>query len=282
MDERALGKRLQLARRRSGLTQQELCQKAGLSYSTLAKIERGAIRSPSVFTVASISKITGVAVEDLLNFDQKLEPLSANTKQRSKTGVAFVYFDVGDVLTRFFPRAFPVISADSGVSADRIETCFWRHNQAACKGQLTLAEFNQAMALDLGLKSFDWQKYYLVSVESTPGALELVTWVTANYSVGLLSNSMPGMIDQLLHKKLLPDIKYDAIVDSSVIGSVKPETKIFESAQALAAREPNEILLVDNERPNRTAADGLGWQVIGFNDYDPAGSIERVKKALEF
>jgi transcriptional regulator with XRE-family HTH domain len=42
--EQALGKRLQDARRAAGLTQQELCQKADLSYSTLAKIERGAIR----------------------------------------------------------------------------------------------------------------------------------------------------------------------------------------------------------------------------------------------
>jgi len=45
-DEKALGQRLQKARQNAGLTQQELCQKAGLSYSTLAKIERGAIKAP--------------------------------------------------------------------------------------------------------------------------------------------------------------------------------------------------------------------------------------------
>ena len=66
VDEQALGKRLQLARKRAGLTQQQLCQKAGLSYSTLAKIERGAIRSPSVFTVAAIAQATGTPQEDLL------------------------------------------------------------------------------------------------------------------------------------------------------------------------------------------------------------------------
>jgi transcriptional regulator with XRE-family HTH domain len=46
LDEKGLGKRLQAARQKAGLTQQTLCQKAGLSYSTLAKIERGAIKSP--------------------------------------------------------------------------------------------------------------------------------------------------------------------------------------------------------------------------------------------
>ena len=71
MDEKALGKRLQLARRRAGLTQQELCQVASLSYSTLAKIERGAIKSPSVFTVASIASATGTDIETLLELDKR-------------------------------------------------------------------------------------------------------------------------------------------------------------------------------------------------------------------
>jgi transcriptional regulator with XRE-family HTH domain len=47
MDEVGLGKTLQAARQKAGLTQQELCNQAELSYSTLAKIERGAIKSPS-------------------------------------------------------------------------------------------------------------------------------------------------------------------------------------------------------------------------------------------
>jgi len=71
VNEKALGKRLQLARKRAGMTQQELCQKAGLSYSTLAKIERGAIRSPSVFTVAAIAQATGTSVEDLLDLESR-------------------------------------------------------------------------------------------------------------------------------------------------------------------------------------------------------------------
>ncbi len=49
MQEKGLGLQLQAARRRCGFTQQQLCQKSGLSYSTLAKIERGAIKSPSIF-----------------------------------------------------------------------------------------------------------------------------------------------------------------------------------------------------------------------------------------
>src|SRR3954463_15955695 len=92
MDEKTLGNKLQLARKRAGMTQQELCQKAGLSYSTLAKIERGAIRSPSVFTVAAIAAATGTAIEDLLDLGPRgLQSPALSAKKRSKTGVTFVY-----------------------------------------------------------------------------------------------------------------------------------------------------------------------------------------------
>src|SRR6185369_12984629 len=108
MDERTLGQRLQLARKRAGFTQQELCQKAGLSYSTLAKIERGAIKSPSVFTVAAISQATAVSLEELLDIESTAS-VTNNGKKRSKTGVTFVYFDVNGTLTRFYERAFAKI-----------------------------------------------------------------------------------------------------------------------------------------------------------------------------
>ena len=66
MDEKGLGKRLQEARQAAGLTQQQLCQKANLSFSTLAKIERGAIKSPSIFTVRAIAEALNSTVDQLI------------------------------------------------------------------------------------------------------------------------------------------------------------------------------------------------------------------------
>src|SRR4029077_19182097 len=99
MDEKTLGKRLQLARKKAGLTQQELCHKAGLSYSTLAKIERGAIKSPSIFTIQSIATALGLSLSDLMGEPGKHSGLA---KKTSKSGVRFVYFDINGCLVRFF------------------------------------------------------------------------------------------------------------------------------------------------------------------------------------
>jgi FMN phosphatase YigB (HAD superfamily)/DNA-binding XRE family transcriptional regulator len=285
MDEKALGRKLQLARKRAGLTQQELCQKAGLSYSTLAKIERGAIKTPSVFTVAHIAAATNTPIEELLEVNLPAlgsPPAPASTKKRSKTGVRFVYFDVNGVLVRFFHRAFTDITHDTGARADLAENLFWRNNDDVCRGKMSLQELNDIFNRELPTENFDWKSYYMKSVEPMPDVKEFVEWCAQNYEVGLLSNTAPGFLDEMRSQNLVPSLNYDAVVDSSKVGFIKPEAKIYEIARELAAVEANEILLIDNERPNLTAADRLGWQVLSFDDFDPAASIAHARELLAF
>jgi putative hydrolase of the HAD superfamily len=284
MDERALGRRLQLARRRAGLTQQELCQKAGLSYSTLAKIERGAIRSPSVFTVASIARATNTPLEDLLDVvGQELNsPALSTPKKRSKSGITFVYFDVNGVLVRFYHKAFTEIARQAGRSTDIIETLYWRYNDAAISGQMSIEDFNMALGQEFGIEGFDWAAYYLSNIEQMPNIKELVEWAAEHYEIGLISNTMPGFIEQLKQRKIIPDVNYKVIVDSSKVGMIKPDPKIYAVAQELAAVEPKEILTIDDSRSNLVAADRAGWHVVWFDEMDPQESVERARTTLEF
>lgn len=284
MDEKTLGNKLQLARKRAGLTQQELCQKAGLSYSTLAKIERGAIRAPSVFTVAAIASATGSALEDLLDLQSRgmSSPAPSDTKKRSKTGVRFVFLDVNGVLVRFFHRAFTEVAEDLGVRADIAENLFWRYNDTVCRGQMSVEELNNVFKQELHAEQFDWTEYYMRNVEPMPDIQEFVEWSAMYYEVGLLSNSAPGFLEKMIAGGLIPDVKYHAVVDSSKVGAIKPEEKIYQVAKELAAVEPREILLIDNERPNLTAADRVGWQVLSFDDFQPHESIAQARHALAF
>jgi FMN phosphatase YigB (HAD superfamily)/DNA-binding XRE family transcriptional regulator len=283
MDERALGKRLQLARRRAGLTQQALCQKAGLSYSTLAKIERGAIKSPSVFTVAAIAAATNVKIEELLDIQpQNPNEPTVTPKKRAKSGVSFVYFDVNGVCVRFLHKAFTEVARKAGKSVDLIETLFWRYNDSVTSGQMDMAEFNAVLGRELELENFDWVPYYMNNVEQMPGIEHLVSWAAEHYEVGLLSNIMPGFIELLLQRRIIPNANYKVIVDSSKVGALKPSPKIYEIAQQLAAVEPGEILTIDDSRTNLVTADRLGWHVVWFDEIRPEESIERAKAALEF
>jgi FMN phosphatase YigB (HAD superfamily) len=277
MDERGLGNRLQLARKSAGLTQQMLCQKANLSYSTLAKIERGAIKSPSIFTIQSIADALGTSLDELIGADGPRK----NNKKRSKTGVSFVYFDVNGCLVHFFQSAFTKLSAATGQPADIIETIFWHYNDAVCRGEMKVEEFNKKFSKQLKVPTINWSDYYFEAINPVPEVGELIQWVSSNYRIGLLTNTMPGFLNELMKRDLVPNINYDAVVDSSKVGAIKPEAKIYKIAQEMANAKAAEILLVDDSRSNLMAAEKTGWRVSWFDDYNSKESIARIRQSLE-
>jgi len=61
-----LGENLKRYRKGKGLSQEKLAQKAGVTYSTLSKIEAGYNTNPKVLSLARIAKALGVTVTDLL------------------------------------------------------------------------------------------------------------------------------------------------------------------------------------------------------------------------
>ncbi len=277
MDEKRLGAVVQRARQAAGYTQQALCQRSGLSYSTLAKIERGAIKAPSVFTIQQIADTLGVPLDTLLAG----VPKKPTRQQRSsKNGIRFVYFDMNGCLVRGINSAFSKLAEDSGSSPDSVETVFWAYNDAVCRGDKSIDDLNTALAERLGVM-VDWCQYYLEAQEAMPGMDELVHWVSNNYRVGILTNTMPNLVQPMMEQGLIPKAPYDAIVDSSVVHSLKPERAIYEIAAEKAGAAPHEILLIDDDRPNLVAASQLGWHTMKFQSYQPEEAILAISTALQ-
>ena len=109
---------------------------------------------------------------------------------------------------------------------------------------------------------------------------EILKWSAEHYKTGLLTNIMPGTLDLLLSQEILPSLEYDAIIDSSAVGFLKPEAEIYEVAQAHSGFPPEEILLIDDSRANLIAAEKLGWHVLWYDDSLSQESAERVRQAL--
>jgi FMN phosphatase YigB (HAD superfamily) len=208
-------------------------------------------------------------------------PAVSSGKRRSQSGVRFVYFDINGCLVRFFHRAFARLAEDTGAPADIIETTFWHYNDAVCRGDMSLDEFNKIMAAKLGVASLDWNTYYLDAIDSIEEMHALVAWAAEHYHVGLLSNIMPGLIDAMRAQGKLPEVNYAQIIDSSSVHAIKPEEGIYRIAQERAGVPASEILLVDDSRANLMAAEHAGWHVLWFDDYRPVESIERIRQALE-
>jgi FMN phosphatase YigB (HAD superfamily)/transcriptional regulator with XRE-family HTH domain len=287
-EEKQLGRVVQTARKQAGLTQQALCQKSGLSYSTLAKIERGAIKAPSVFTIQHIARTLGVSLDQLLADvpSQKYTTVATtpdqpeSVKQVSKNGVRFVYFDMNGCLIRGFEQALTALAEDAGVTPDVVESIFWQYNDQVNRGDMSIDELNTILAERLHIM-VDWYRYYLDAVEATPGMAELAQWVLENYHGGILTNTMPNLVDAMRRNGTLPGIAFDVIIDSSQVHALKPEPEMYAIAAERAGVAPHEILLIDDDIPNLAAAGRAGWQTISFDPYAPEESIVHVSTALQ-
>jgi FMN phosphatase YigB (HAD superfamily)/DNA-binding XRE family transcriptional regulator len=277
MDEKGLGKRLQKARQDAGLTQQQLCAQANLSFSTLTKIERGAIKAPSIFTIQSIAGALHLTLDELVGSAAK----PARQLHKTRNGASFIFFDVNDCLVHYYQRGFTRLAADLGISYDTLEMCFWRYNDEVCRGNISMSDFNAKLAHEFHVPEVDWTKYYIDAVEPVQQMQDVLKWASENYKVGLLTNIMPGLVSAMKRQGILPDIAYDAIIDSSEVGAIKPEARIFEIAQAQAGVPAEEILFIDDDRANVMAAQKAGWQVMLFDDALPDESAARAREALE-
>jgi FMN phosphatase YigB (HAD superfamily) len=172
------------------------------------------------------------------------------------------------------------LAEDTGVPSDVIETSFWHLNDEICRGTITMDEFNERFAKRLKIETVDWAKYYLETIEVITEMQELLKWASEHYRIGLLTNIMPGMLRTMLQQGILPNLEYDCVIDSSEVGAIKPEARIYEIAQAQADCAPEEILLIDDSRANLMAAEKVGWHVLWFDYARPNESVINVREAL--
>ena len=61
-----LSQNIKKLRNRHKLSQEELAKKAGITYSTLIKIESGANKNPTISTLKKIAKSLSVKIDDIV------------------------------------------------------------------------------------------------------------------------------------------------------------------------------------------------------------------------
>lgn len=65
-----IGERIQMLRKRKGLSLTELSQRAGVAKSYLSSIERGLQQNPSIQFLEKVGAVLNVTVEEFLNSDE--------------------------------------------------------------------------------------------------------------------------------------------------------------------------------------------------------------------
>ncbi len=101
------------------------------------------------------------------------------------------------------------------------------------------------------------------------------------YKVGLLTNMYPRMLSMIRENKLIPELEWDSVVDSSIVGFQKPENGIYEVAEQKAQTDPSQIFFVDNSPEHIEAATKRGWKTLLYDPQNPKESSNKLAQILD-
>ncbi|MBT3249329.1 MAG: HAD-IA family hydrolase [Candidatus Pacebacteria bacterium] len=201
--------------------------------------------------------------------------------------IKFVYFDVGGVLIVDFTNnnKWTEMKKDLGVNikTEKAFDSIWKkYRRKLCVGfdiDTIIPEFEN----ETGLKfpnGYSMLEDFVNRFEQNPSIWPAINLAKKNYKAGLLTNMYPRMLDLIKKNELFPDIDWDVIIDSSLVGSKKPDDQIFEIAEEKSGVKPEEILFIDNLLHNTQAAEKRGWQAYTYDDQNPHKSSKELLDIL--
>ena len=201
-----------------------------------------------------------------------------------KQKIKFVYFDIGGVILKFRDQ-FEKLEQKHKIDGKKASKVWLDHLPDLCLGKKNTSQVWSDICEKTDSKhlaDIDWQIFRAENLSIYEDTHELITsLVKKRIGVGLLSNAELGMINICISHKLIPEAKYVAVVDSSVLGYKKPDQKIFEYAQSLISYAKNEVLLIDDTERNIAAAKEFGWQVFRFDENNPKKSVSEIRALLQ-
>ncbi|MGO9326421.1 MAG: HAD family hydrolase [Terracidiphilus sp.] len=193
-----------------------------------------------------------------------------------------VIFDYGRVLTGPpDPVAYAELQRISGLSADRLDSFYWRDRHAYDEGKLTGLEFWHDIARDARLKLSEQAIEELNLWDArmwTRGDPAMLAWQLAIKQRGLLTAIVSNMGDSV-HEHMVRELdwlsRFDVLVWSYQLGVAKPDPAIYRYALERLGTRPEETLFLDDKVENVETAAALGMRVMIFS------TIEKLRLDLE-
>lgn len=203
---------------------------------------------------------------------------------------AFVFFDIGGVVIKDFSCTdkWNDFKEGLGLKANQFEAFenYW-DQEIHPRVNLDLdidsrvTEFNTKFQLNLP-NNFSILNEFIIRFNLNPSLwLIIQQLITSNNQIGLLTNMYPRMLTAITEANLLPVVKWDVIIDSSVEKVQKPNPAIYKLAQQKADVPHQEILFIDNTQKHLDAAKKIGWQTLYYNSCDYINSTQKLKQYIQ-
>lgn len=150
--------------------------------------------------------------------------------------------------------------------------------RACDRGYISQSDYNRQVAELTGLEpEFVEANIHHMHQRNQP-LLDFATSLRGDYSLGMLSNIGRGSMDSFFGPEERVQL-FDAVVLSSEVGLVKPQTEIFELMASRLGVSPEECLMIDDLATNIEGAKAAGMLGVVYENNHQA--IAEVNKLLE-
>jgi len=195
-----------------------------------------------------------------------------------------VVFDYGEVISREPTEADrAALVARAGVDAEPFWTAYWAHREPLDQGTLSIADYWDAVASDLGVEwdAVDVHELWALDhrgwLSVDPGTLRVLhALADGGTRMALLSNAGADFSGWLRSGSFAP--LFERVFVSGELGLVKPNADIYEHVIAELGITPAELLFVDNKSENVEGARAVGGDGHVFTD---AAGLEAWLRGLQ-
>jgi glucose-1-phosphatase len=172
-------------------------------------------------------------------------------------------FDLGKVLINFnFETGIKALHESCSISRDQFEAVLWDkvHVRKYERGEISTREFHnylcETATLNMTLPQFcaTWSSVFLPEPLVSE---ELLENLKRRYPLILVSNTNEVHVEFIRENYRIFDY-FDHLIFSHEVGSLKPDSKIFEHAISAAGRPPEALFFTDDREENIVAARALG------------------------
>jgi len=192
--------------------------------------------------------------------------------------IKFIYFDVGGVVIRDFSgtNKWNELKNNMGIKPNQesdFDEIFDKYEPEVCIGrdiETVASLLQEKLRLNLP-QNYSFLLDFVNRFERNESIWPIIKRFKEKYKVGLLTNMYPNMLNQIYKADLMPDVKWDVVIDSSIEKVRKPQDEMFQLAQNRSGFSGQEILFVENGKKHIDAANKFGWQTLL---YDPIHIIE--------
>ena len=189
-------------------------------------------------------------------------------------GIRAIFFDFGGVLLKTFDGVdHEAIEAEFGLEAKTLRKCVYRDSRymdfqvGKCTYDEWTGSIREALTPLVGERASDVVDAFLQAPRSfNQEVLSLVKRLHGRYTLGIISNTTPGMEARLRERFDLTDL-FEVRVGSGDLGIAKPDAGIFLHATKLAGLAPEQSVFTDDRADFAEAARGVGMHGFHFTEY---------------